>query len=75
MANNKDELMEQVSRMIIECRSQDVQIDEWGERELRDDIMELITKQTQEAYNKGYIDGGIEQMTKPIKDNKDYSPE
>jgi hypothetical protein len=39
------ELRTQVSRMIIECRSQDGQIDEYGERELRDDILALIQAQ------------------------------
>ena len=32
---------EQIARMIIENRSQDGQIDEWGERELADDIEQL----------------------------------
>jgi hypothetical protein len=40
-----DSLKEQVSRMIIECRSQDGQIDEWGERELRDDFLALLATQ------------------------------
>lgn len=32
-----------------------------------DEIMELITAQTQAAYNQGYIDGGIEQINKADK--------
>lgn len=44
-----DPLEEQVSRMIIECRSQDGQIDEWGERELRDDILALIHTREEQA--------------------------
>lgn len=56
---NNDELREEVSRMIIECRSQDGQIDEWGERELRDDIVQLIAAHDQqllEAILEGIVD-------------------
>lgn len=34
-----------------------------------DKIMNLITLQTIEAYKKGYIDGGIAELTNPIKEN------
>jgi hypothetical protein len=49
MSEIDKQLYDQVSRMIIECRSQDGQIDEWGERELRDDFLELISTAVREA--------------------------
>ncbi len=56
MSEIDKQLYDQVSRMIIECRSQDGQIDEWGERELRDDFLELISTAVREARQQAIED-------------------
>lgn len=62
---------EQISRMIIECRSQDGQIDEWGERELADDILALITQHTNSVLQEvleSYKEQLLAQCKQPEKD-------
>jgi len=60
------ELREAISNLPI-IDPHDTTVGESIGRDNLDAIMDLITLHTQEAYKKGYIDGGIAQLTNPTE--------